>query len=699
MDFDIRIMRHFAARLYWALLCFAWTQTASSQGVDPTWDYAVQITATVQASPPRITLNWVQDSEMTPTNYMLFRKLPSDTSWGSGVTLGGSTTSFTDNNVQAGQAYEYRLLKNQQGFKGYGYIQTGIAAPLKEYRGKVIFLVESSLTNALQAELARYQQDLVGDGWEVIRRHVSKSAPVTEVKALIRGEYWADPANVRALFLLGHVPVPYSGDIFPDGHNPEHRGAWPADAFYGDMDGAWTDNTVYSVGSANPKNRNVPGDGKFDQSLLPSDLELEVGRVDFAEMPGLRDYNGPATFPSEVELTRQYLNKNFNYRHKVFSVPARALVSDNFGIDGGYAYAASGYRSFAPLVGPNQIYTLVQPGYWISELANQPYLLTYGCGPGNYTTMSGLGWHGDYHELYATDLVDSDIRAVFTMIYGSYFGDWDNQDNLLRATLAAPTYTLAAIWAGTPHWFLHPMGLGETLGYCTRLTQNNRSVYQQVNPGTRQVHVSLLGDPTLRLHVVAPPRNFQAVQGQGNSVVLTWNGSQDAVAGYHVFRGASANGPFQRVNSALLTGTSFTNLNLSTGVYHYMVRAVKWEQGPSGSYTNASQGLFASATVTDTSPDSDGDGITDVQEQAAGTDPYNSSSVLKVLGLERSPAGGLKITWSSVAGKTYQVVFRSGFSSGTWNPVSGSILATSAKTEWTDTAREMQGCYRVVCKP
>ena len=88
------------------------------------------------------------------------------------------------------------------------------------------------------------------------------------------------------MFLFGHVPVAYSGDIVPDGHCPDHRGAWPCDGFYGDMDGEWTDSTVNDSTAADARNRNVPGDGKYDQSSFPAALKLMVGRVDLANMPG-----------------------------------------------------------------------------------------------------------------------------------------------------------------------------------------------------------------------------------------------------------------------------------------------------------------------------------------------------------------------------------------------------------------------------
>jgi hypothetical protein len=86
------------------------------------------------------------------------------------------------------------------------------------------------------------------------------------------------------VFLLGRIRVPYSGDIYPDGH-PDHEGAWPADVYYADMNGAWTDNAVNVTVANDERHRNVPEDGKFDQSVLPTDVELQIGRVDFANMP------------------------------------------------------------------------------------------------------------------------------------------------------------------------------------------------------------------------------------------------------------------------------------------------------------------------------------------------------------------------------------------------------------------------------
>src|SRR5205814_612394 len=211
-------------------------------------------------------------------------------------------------------AYEYAVVKDAGSYKGYGYVQSGINVPLLENRGKVVLVVDRTYAAQLASELNRLQQDLVGDGWTVLRHDVGRSDSVVSVKNLIKADYNADPAGVKSVFLFGHVPVPYSGQLNPDGH-PEHIGAWPADVYYGDMDGNWTDSSVNYTQSANsdPADRarltNRPGDGKFDQTQIPSSLELEVGRVDLANMPG-DDYWGiDAVIPSETELLRRYLVK------------------------------------------------------------------------------------------------------------------------------------------------------------------------------------------------------------------------------------------------------------------------------------------------------------------------------------------------------------------------------------------------------
>jgi hypothetical protein len=529
---------------------------------DNTFVYAVQISATVQASPPRIQLHWEPDP-YGARSYTVSRKGRNATGWGPGTVLPGHATGFMDANVVAGGHYEYQVVKAGEGYTGYGYIYAGINAPLRENRGKLILLVANTHAAALAPQLGQLKRDLIGDGWQVIRHDVSPADNPDNVRNLIRAHYNADPANVRAVFLFGHVPIKRCGTLEYDGHGARPM---PADAFYGDMNGDWSRNPSY----------------------LPSDVELMVGRVDFFNM----SY-------SQVDLLRNYLNKDHAWRHKLFTVPRRALMGNRVGDEGGLASAATGYRNFTPLLGPGSIIEAnVQDNAapserWISILSAAPFLWAYGCGGGGASSMSQLGTHGLYNDVWTSDIVEQDAQAVFSMLYGSHLGEWDVADNIMRAMLATSS-GLTVCMGGKPHWYVHHMGLGDPIGHSARLTMNNSTLYKaQMNPFTRGVHIGLLGDPTLRLDIISPPANLAATRKAAN-VVLTWSPAGEAVAGYHVYRATRPAGPFTRLTTSLLTGTRFTDVGRrQAGTY--MVRAVKLEATPSGTYWNPSQGIFASA--------------------------------------------------------------------------------------------------------
>jgi Glycosyl hydrolase family 9/Cellulase N-terminal ig-like domain len=563
-------------------------------------DYSVQVSARVQTTPSQITLQWLPDHTGTPASYTVYRRAPGTGAWGNGITLSGNATSFDDKDVSAGSPYEYQIIRRSPACTAYGYIYAGINVPAVEQRGKMLLVVDRTYATELTSELNRLQQDLVGDGWAVTRLDVDRGDSVVHVKNLIKAQYQADPANLKAVFLFGHVPVPYSGNIVPDGHYRDHEGAWPCDGYYADMDGTWTDDSVNDRRASDPRNHNVPRDGKFDQSTFPAPLKLMVGRVDLANMPGRLTLGGPPTFPSELELLRNYLNKDHNFRRKIISAPERGIVGDYFGAHDGEAFAASAWRNFAPFFGTDQITTVSDRGTWIPTLSSNAYLWAYGCGSGSYTSMGGIGNVGKYDDGVTTELVQSDLKAVFTMLYGSWLGDWDSEDNLQRAVLATRDYGLTCSWSGRPHWFLQHMALGEPIGFSTLVTQNDgfTGLYQnERNNCAGWVHIALMGDPTLRMRIVAPPSNV-ATKSDGNHVVLNWDAADDSIAGYNVYRGTSPNGPFTRVNTSPVTDTTYTDANAASDRYTYMVRAVKLENSASGTYFNLSNGEFARAGGT-----------------------------------------------------------------------------------------------------
>ncbi len=603
---------------------------------DTTWNYAVQISATVQVSPPQISLTWPQD-DYGSIRYTVYRKAKEATSWGAGNELSGTTTNYTDTNVVVGTTYEYQIVKDaKRGYTGYGYIFSGIQAPLVEDRGKLILIVENRHAPALSNELARLKSDLTGDGWTVIRHDVATNDTPASVRNLIIADFNADPTKVNTVFLFGHVPVLHSGNLNYDTHGARPM---PADAYYGDVNGNWSGNPGY----------------------LPSDIELMVGRVDMFDMPG---NFAPVPWPNEVELLRNYLNKDHNFRQKLVTVPHRALMGDRRGAEGGRAVAATGYRNFQPLLGPG---TVVQANIddisapnvrWGPMLAADSYLWAYGCGAGSPSGIGALGTNGPYSDLYSIDVVGQDAKAVFVMLFGSWFGNWDGTDNFMRSFLGTSSLGLTCCLAGEPHWFVHHMGLGETIGYGTRLTMNNSTLYRsQSNDFTRAVHISLMGDPTLRMDLVSPPGALNAVAGAGG-VTLNWPASADVVLGYHLYRSASPGGPFARLTGSLVTGNTFTDSTAVPATYTYMVRAVTLQTTPSGSYYNASQGVFTTV------------------DAAIVALPIRLSVSLV--------ADVLTLNWNCQIGASYRVLAGTNLNQTDWTAVSGRITAVGTNTSWTD---------------
>lgn len=134
--------------------------------------------------------------------------------------------------------------------------------------------------------------------------------------------------------------------------------------------------------------------------------------------------------------------------------PMRTLIDDNFGAFNGEAFAVTGFRT-AALVGWDNL----NDTFKYMNATNDPFLFGLGCGGfiisvleltvgGSYTSASGVGT--------STSMKTSNPRIAFALLFGSYFGDWDNQNNFLRSAIASD-YTLTSSWSGRPHWMIHHM--------------------------------------------------------------------------------------------------------------------------------------------------------------------------------------------------------------------------------------------------
>lgn len=605
----------------------------------PGGDEAVLLTAKVETNPtPRIILSFpanpVADTTRKITGYKIQRKSKDSENVEDWKIIAGNlpadTTSFTNigPDVKIGSAYEYRVTRTVQYFTTSGtavsmdlhsFVFAGIELPPEKAgydtnhsRGRILLIVDNTVASDLAPDIAVLERDLAGDGWTVQKFNFLRGVPpnnpngspnpaygtqVRQLKSLIQSMYNADRTNVNSVFLLGHLPVPYSGNLNPDGH--AYQRAWPTDTYFGAVtngseNAAFTWNDVRQDFEAKPpftaRNSNRPGDGKFDNGSVPTPVRLSVGRVDLSDMPAFAG--------RETELLRRYLRKDHNYRNGITRYESRALIRNQFECHN------RPWATFATFFGKDRIEE-AGGGEWFPRLGKGSYTWAYGAGPGDclFECATGIGATADF--------ASRDAKAAFMVLFGSFFGDWDVRNSLLRAPLGNND-TLTCTWHADDRCFdaisgdripplFHHMAMGETIGYSVRLTQNYPTAYRKMANmvATRPLHISLMGDPTLRLQVVIPPSNLSAKPGPNGSVGLTWTASpesQPALKGYYLYRAADPKGPFtllNRTNLASATSTSFTDEKGTPNEKWYMLRAAKLESSASGTYYNLSQGAFA----------------------------------------------------------------------------------------------------------
>lgn len=538
-------------------------------------DRTVRIKTTVTENPPSVTLNFQKFTDATQLR--VFKKAKGTAGWGNTyATLNVSDSSFTDTAITTEQAFEYMVYK-EGGTAALGYVYAGINHFPTDLHGAIALVVDETYQTELKNDIELLESDLIGDGWQPYRIVVARNESVVSVKNKIK----AIP-NITAVFLLGNVPVPYSGNLAPDGHS-NHIGAWACDGFYGDIDGSWFDVSVNNSAASRVENRNTPGDGKYDHSKFSSDVDLMVGRVDMTRLSAFAE--------SDTALLRYYLQKNHSYRFGQLSAPYKALIDDNFQ---SYTIASSNWRNFCPQVGEENIVSNSQGGYdYYTQLKKEWMIWAGGAGGGSYTSCGNV--------ITTAQFAADSIKTIFTSLAGSYFGDWDSPNNLLRAAIASKPSILASFWGGIPNWALHHMALGESIGYGARLTQNeDGTLYEgNFNNAQRGVQIALMGDPTLRMHTTLPATNATATETATKRITVSWQPSPDAnVVGYHVYRATHMYGTFGRVTQSFVTGTSVVDADPFQGNNVYMVRAVKKVTSPSGTYYNLSQGTFDSISVT-----------------------------------------------------------------------------------------------------
>ncbi len=532
-------------------------------------DHIFPVDLTIDSSAGlKFRFNWEKDTNSL--KYNIYRKHLSDSTFGRPLAiLNSDAEGFIDSTVQSGLHYEYKIENYQTEVSAYNYVAAGVNIPLKDKKG--ILLLISDNTD-LPDNYYQYKSILATEMSSVHERVVPTALSFDKektirVKDIIKEEVDRNP-DIMYVILIGNVPIPYSGNFSPDGHN-EHIGAFPADVWYADLDYQWPDTLIDADSAAATRQHNFPGDGKFDNYYLPSPTELIISRIDFRNL---------TDFPeSESELLERYFNKNIRYRTGLYKPRKRAFLSDGFGEYGGYP-ATFAYNQFASLFDKDSI-TLMNMR---ENMSTGGYSMAYGCAPGGFNSI--------YLTLYSHDLAQKDYDAVFLSCFGSWLCDWDSENNLLRAAIASEPTILCSWFGNNPQIPLHNFGLGQTIGEQIYTAQNNKMLYQYwYNYVQRGVHLNLMGDATLKLNHITMPDNI-SVKLNKDFCEINWEASEDAEY-YNIYKSNSSNTLGNKINESPIYSINFKDYKLLSGKSIYTVKAVKKMITQNGSYYEESSGV------------------------------------------------------------------------------------------------------------
>jgi len=69
-------------------------------------------------------------------------------------------------------------------------------------------------------------------------------------------------------------------------------------------------------------------------------------------------------------------------------------------------------------------------------------------------------------------------------------------------------------------------------------------------------------------------------------VTLSWTPSSTSFAGFNVYRGSVSGGPYSKVNTTLITGTSYTDTSVASGQTYYYVATEENSAGTESAYSS-----------------------------------------------------------------------------------------------------------------
>jgi hypothetical protein len=164
----------------------------------------------------------------------------------------------------------------------------------------------------------------------------------------------------------------------------------------------------------------------------------------------------PSFGANELTLTQKYLERAHRWKTGELTVPGTAVIFDDLQSTN-YPLARSGHMGLSACVGAVNVLEIPTAVPFAQHLLSNEHLWTFCASPGG----QGVGTQGQAtfigmpYGATTQQVAQGSAGGVFNMSFGSYFGDWDNEDNYLRALLGSGN-SLVNVWSAIPNWSYTP---------------------------------------------------------------------------------------------------------------------------------------------------------------------------------------------------------------------------------------------------
>ena len=356
----------------------------------------------------------------------------------------------------------------------------------------ICLMVKDTVYDPLEDKLQRWKSDKESLGATVVVKIVSNESP-----SAIRS-FMKNVTNLVGCLLVGDIPyVEYEWNFSDGGYD-----RFPTDLYYMNLHTNWIDSD---------------GNGAYDKitgSLTP---DIWVGRLKASNLSG-----------DEIQLLKNYFDKNHNYMTGALAMPQRALlyvdeVTDYY-VDELAPATASALRAIYPEVVSVYDRKYTNASDYMARL-REPFSLVrtivHSGGFGHYFLYNG-NWDG---KIYPLDVKSLDPKAFFYVITSCSDFDYRKQD-YMGAWYLFGSYGLFAMGDSSyrdtlnvlPEQFF-PALKSKSFG-AAFLTWAAQCVSRGMN-AINIINYVMLGDPSLGITPTQPTPEFSDVPATAFLVLLT----------------------------------------------------------------------------------------------------------------------------------------------------------------------------------